>query len=290
MKFGLPVPFSDRDLVVYAFGADLLEEQGSIVVAVRSVQTKDVADHHVTLPPVEGVRSSTNMSAHQFIPITMDKTYVRIVANVDLDVPGLPYFLINFLAKQVAHRLIVGLREQAPSADPAEFQVFARRLRAHFTKIEAPTAASWGPVQSEEGGQQKMILHVNGKGEDGPGKYVTIQTAVNAACPGDTIIIHPGEYHEGGCLVVTKSLSIVRDPEAKEDADVVLNASLVFFGDQGAIKGITIRHIAGASASEPGENESHADTKRWLEVRGTSEVESNHLYLLLSSANSDLFC
>ena len=27
MKFGLPVPFSDRDLVVYAFGADLLEEQ-----------------------------------------------------------------------------------------------------------------------------------------------------------------------------------------------------------------------------------------------------------------------
>jgi len=103
MKFGLPVPFSDRDLVVYAFGADLLEEQGAIVMAVRSVQTKDVADHHVILPPVEGgdVRSSTNMSAHQFIPIAPDKTYVRVVGNIDLDMGGLPSFLINFLAKQV---------------------------------------------------------------------------------------------------------------------------------------------------------------------------------------------
>ena len=126
LKFGLPVPFSDRDLVVYAFGADLLEEQGAIVVAVRSVQTKDVADHHVILPPVEGgdVRSSTNMSAHQFIPITQDKTYVRIVGNLDLDMGGLPTFLINFLAKQVSHRLLLGLREKAPGQDIGEFQVF----------------------------------------------------------------------------------------------------------------------------------------------------------------------
>ena len=57
-----------------------------------------------------------------------------------------------------------------------------------------------------------MVLRVNAKGEDGPGKYVTIQNAVNAAVPGDTIIVHPGEYHEGGCLVVTKALTIIRDP------------------------------------------------------------------------------
>merc|ERR1711871_1657396 len=166
MKFGLPVPFSDRDLVVYAFGADLLEEQGSIVVAVRSVQTKDVADHHVILPPVTGndVRSTTNMSAHQFIPMEQDRTYVRVIINADLDVPGFPYFLINFLAKQVSHRLLVGLRERAPSVDPGGFSVFARRLRAHFTKLEAPTAASWGPIPADKS-EQPLQLTVDARGE-----------------------------------------------------------------------------------------------------------------------------
>ena len=155
------------------------------------------------------------MSAHQFIPITQDKTYVRIIVNADLDIAGMPFFLINFLAKQVSHRLLVGLREQAPVTDPGEFSVFARRLRAHFTKLEAPTAASWGPVTAESDEQQQMVLTVNAKGEDGPARYVTIQSAVNAACPGDTIVVHPGEYYEGGCLVVTKAVSIICAPSAR---------------------------------------------------------------------------
>ena len=121
-----------------------------------------------------------------------------------------------------------------------------------------------------------MVLRVNAKGEEGPGKYVTIQNAVNNAVPGDTIIIHPGEYHEGGCLVITKSLNIIRDPSPElQDEQVVLNASLVFFGDTGRIEGITIRYIPGGNpATDPGSATSpRVDSKeRWLEVRGTSEV------------------
>ena len=86
---------------MYAFGADSLDEDGAIYAAVRSCQTKatkafvlsqlicvnaqDVADHHVTLPAVSGsdVRSQTNLSAHQFIPLTPNR-YCSLMRGICL--------------------------------------------------------------------------------------------------------------------------------------------------------------------------------------------------------------
>ncbi len=46
------------------------------------------------------------------------------------------------------------------------------------------------------GSTAAMTLYVD---DDGTGNYTTIQSAVNAAVNGDTIIVNPGTY-EGGIL------------------------------------------------------------------------------------------
>jgi len=54
----------------------------------------------------------------------------------------------------------------------------------------------------------------------GGGDYSTISNAINAAEDGDTILVHPGIYHEG--LVIDKSLRILGDGDL---GDVVIKAT-----------------------------------------------------------------
>lgn len=268
MKFGLPMPFSNRDLVMYAFGADSLEEDGAIYAAVRSCQTKDVADHHVVLPPVSGsdVRSQTKLSAHQFVPLTPNRTLVRFVSNVDLALGGVPSWLLNYISKQVSTKLIENLRKRVVNAGVGRFGVFERRLRTYFAQLEKPNAQSWGPLELLDGESSPVVLTVDPNAPDGPCVYKSIQQAVDQACPMDTIKVCAGHYSEGGQLVVTKSLFILKDPECDE---VTLSCSIVFYGDKGKLEGLTV-----APEKKPGEPDIRKaiTTNLMLELRGNSEA------------------
>eukprot|EP00656_Telonema_subtile_P045929 TRINITY_DN521_c0_g1_i3.p1 TRINITY_DN521_c0_g1~~TRINITY_DN521_c0_g1_i3.p1 ORF type:complete len:1069 (+),score=247.57 TRINITY_DN521_c0_g1_i3:274-3480(+) len=273
MKFGLPMPFSNRDLVMYAFGADSLEEDGAIYAAVRSCQTKDVADHHVVLPPVSGsdVRSQTKLSAHQFVPLTPNRTLVRFVSNVDLALGGVPTWLLNYISKQVSAKLLENLRTRVVNAGVGRFGVFERRLHTYFAQLEKPNAQSWGPpLEQQEAEAQPVVLIVDPSAPEGPCVYKTIQQAVDQACPMDTIKVCSGQYSEGGQLVVTKSLFILKDPECEE---VALSCSIVFYGDKGKLEGLTV--APQKQQGEPGLGKG-VSTNLMLELRGNSEAVVEH--------------
>ena len=61
--------------------------------------------------------------------------------------------------------------------------------------LPATRSQAWGG--GEEGGQRGRVLRV-GSWHGIPGQYTSIQAAVDAAAPGDWILIGPGDYHEQG--------------------------------------------------------------------------------------------
>lgn len=75
-------------------------------------------------------------------------------------------------------------------------------------------AALLGSASSESLGAARAILRV-------PGDYATIQTAIDAASAGDTVMISPGAY--AGGLAVGKSLTLVASDE-KDPAATVINS------------------------------------------------------------------
>jgi hypothetical protein len=76
----------------------------------------------------------------------------------------------------------------------------------------APAAASTEAALGTSHGAHPRVLHV-GRWRNHRGEYQTIQAAVDAARPGDWILIGPGDYHEqgspnSGVLVTTPNLHI----------------------------------------------------------------------------------
>ena len=141
-----------------------------------------MADHHVVLPAVSGsdVRSTTNLSAHQFVPLSLSRTLVRVVSNIDLALGGVPSWLLDYVLTKVSHRLIAGLRTQLvrgfalpgrpqtqATAPVGRFTVFERRLRTYIAELEQPNPVSWGPPASGPQTQQPVVLVVDQKAQEG---------------------------------------------------------------------------------------------------------------------------
>ena len=125
--------------------------------------------------------------------------------------------------KQWAHSLV------QLSAGVGRFGVFERRIRTYFAQLEKPSAQSWGPAHETDAEVQPVELLVDPDAPEGPCVYKTIQQAVDQACPMDTIVVRGGCYSEGGQLVVTKSLFILKHAESES---VQLTCSIVFYGDR----------------------------------------------------------
>ncbi|MEL7663655.1 MAG: PGF-pre-PGF domain-containing protein [Methanosarcina mazei] len=88
------------------------------------------------------------------------------------------------------------------------------------------------------GSTAAMTLYVD---DDGTGNYTTIQSAVNAAVNGDTIIVNPGTY-EGDITLDTSSLRIQSQSENPEDTVIQGNGFYLTQNAQRiAIKGFTLK-------------------------------------------------
>jgi parallel beta-helix repeat protein len=77
------------------------------------------------------------------------------------------------------------------------------------------------------------------------GHYVTVGAAIEAASPGDRILVRPGLYQEG--LVISKPLEILGDGPV---ADIVIQArradALLFKANIGRVANLTLRQAGGA--------------------------------------------
>lgn len=76
------------------------------------------------------------------------------------------------------------------------------------------------------------------------GDYITITEAIEAANPGDKILVRPGLYQEG--LVIDKPLEIVGEGELNEiEIQAMEKSALVFKTTNGRVANLTLRQIGG---------------------------------------------
>jgi len=117
-KSSCPWPVADRDICLYGYGVDMLEEEDLVVVVSKSLSNDDIENNNTVkqnLPtPKSGtVRVDTRISGFTIRPISKDKTFVQVVSLTDPQMTFIPYWLLNFVTNQFCHYLFVMLRKQS---------------------------------------------------------------------------------------------------------------------------------------------------------------------------------
>ncbi len=84
-----------------------------------------------------------------------------------------------------------------------------------LTVLVLGAAVAFGPVEAKA-----ASLKVKPAGEAKPGEFVSIQAAIDAAAPGDSVIVFPGDYTEPGpgpaAVRITKSLKLIAKSKLKK--------------------------------------------------------------------------
>jgi len=174
-RAGLPWPMSDRDMFLYGFGADLLEED-KVVIVVRSVNSKadeptsttaaadsdeddssnlispeDLAKIMTVVPKSPGgaMRMDCHFAGFVMESLSETRTRLTVLINADPMMSAIPYWLLNYVMKQFGHLIFARLEglatgikgsvfEERIQARPALYADLQRRLDArHERKLEA---------------------------------------------------------------------------------------------------------------------------------------------------------
>eukprot|EP01028_Stygiella_incarcerata_P012121 TRINITY_DN7289_c0_g2_i1.p1 TRINITY_DN7289_c0_g2~~TRINITY_DN7289_c0_g2_i1.p1 ORF type:complete len:386 (+),score=129.66 TRINITY_DN7289_c0_g2_i1:71-1159(+) len=124
-RMGLPWPFSDRDAVVYGYGVDLLKEHNRIVIFTKSVVDyeglefipAELESTKEQIPDEDKkvVRMQVHMAGIILEVIDEGRTRLLGIMNADPQMAWVPYWLLNFIARNVIHVLIRRLRKRAAS-------------------------------------------------------------------------------------------------------------------------------------------------------------------------------
>lgn len=117
MRFHAPWPISPRDICLYGYGVDMLEESNSVAILVRSCTPQDPHDHPSI--PRGTVRASTKYAGFLLTPQTESTTIVRTMTNSDPKIDYVPYTLLNLVTKHLAPYFFTMLRTQAVACTTA---------------------------------------------------------------------------------------------------------------------------------------------------------------------------
>ncbi|GAM22793.1 hypothetical protein SAMD00019534_059680 [Acytostelium subglobosum LB1] len=128
-RVSCPWPVDDRDIVVYGYGIDLLEESNKVVVFARSFEDGDFEGVDLPDVPTKTVRVDTKISGFVMQPISPTQTFVQVVSLTDPKMAFIPYWLLNFITNQFAHYLFVSLRRQTKSV--ASSPVYQERIKTN---------------------------------------------------------------------------------------------------------------------------------------------------------------
>ena len=188
---------------------------------------------------------------------------VYYIGAREMDDPGLRE--ADEMAAMLASRQFADWRELRfePFTTPLVRRAIAElasRMRDTFWQSPATSARPAGPAQ--EAGSSAVAIaqrgatrHVTGKTEPPShvvdayqrGDFVTVDAAIQAAKPGDRILVRPGLYEE--FLVVAKPLEILGDGPVSEIEIRSRNSPvLVFQASIGRVANLTLRQAGGNSA------------------------------------------
>lgn len=151
-----------------------------------------------------------------------------------------------------------------------------------------PAMAKTTNLWVTQGGEGERVLVVSNNGEDCPdAEFTTIQDAVNAASPGDTILVCPGTYQE----------TVTISGEAKNNLQIQArgqSGSVVLDGmDQSLEAGFLLQDVSGVVIEGFAAQGFH-EADIWLRdadnniVRGNALTNSGHDGIQLSNASGNI--
>jgi len=148
LKCWLPYPFSGRDMVLYGYGVDILE-QNTVICVSHSIDKYP----GVQLPePGRGiVRADIKACCFMLKPIAPDRTQLCMLSNLDVKLPLAPFWLVNFVNVRMADTYFTSLRNQLSKFEGSEYATrlmekremydeVERRINAHFDLPINPTS------------------------------------------------------------------------------------------------------------------------------------------------------
>jgi hypothetical protein len=158
--FGLPWPLSDRDASIYAYGVDMLQDRNMMTVLVRSIgegfgadgagQTGGIyAQQLLDAAPASAagaVRVDVRMSGGLLKPLSPTSTQLILIANANPQMAIIPYWLLNFVTKQLGGVLVSKLEGFAQDLDRNPTSKFRQRI-AEKPRIYADIQARVNQVQ-----------------------------------------------------------------------------------------------------------------------------------------------
>ncbi|KYQ96841.1 hypothetical protein DLAC_04147 [Tieghemostelium lacteum] len=133
-----PWPVSDRDVCLFGYGVDMLEEHDKIMVIARSVRDGDLDGISWKLPdPIKNVvRVDTKISGFTITPISETQTLVQVVSLTDPRMAMMPYWLLNFVTTQFCHYLFVMLRKQSKSVQSSKHYKTAIETNPVYSELK----------------------------------------------------------------------------------------------------------------------------------------------------------
>ena len=91
-EFQFPWPISNRDMISYGYGVDMLEEDKSVLVVIKT-PTNGISD----LLDDNNIHINCNFSGIHIQYISENETKIILIANVDPKLEYVPNFIINYL-------------------------------------------------------------------------------------------------------------------------------------------------------------------------------------------------
>lgn len=137
-----PWPLYPREVAVYGFAVDGLDEDNCILVYSRSLKDSDNIKSPEVSPKV--VRANILFSGYELKPDTPSTTHVRFIFNVDPLLPYVPPALINWASRTLCRWSLYAMESRARTLPPAYakrqnerpiYEWFDSRLKTYWDSV-----------------------------------------------------------------------------------------------------------------------------------------------------------
>jgi len=110
LKLGLPI-LSDREGYLDGFGVDRLDENGTILIIVKTVHNNEELKRTlgITVPESKNVRMEINYFFCEIKPLSHNRLIFKAICNIDPKIDFLPGWVLNFFIRKIGSFMLAKL-------------------------------------------------------------------------------------------------------------------------------------------------------------------------------------
>jgi hypothetical protein len=120
----MPMPFSNRDTVLFAFGCNAVKVKGveAIIISAHSVPPNEKDWWGYSVPPADRmVREQVRGMSFILKPLDAQRTSMTVIANLDKRIAFLPQSFVNWIIKDMIRGLYKNMIKLNLKFDKTQF-------------------------------------------------------------------------------------------------------------------------------------------------------------------------